>query len=143
MKPTVRHSPASPGHMTREPGHIAFGTKAQTLARLSSRLKKGRILPLVTIEVDEWREDRESVCRRLAEAEWSSGEVIVRSSAIGEDAVESSQAGKFISILGVDGRSSSFADAVDKVIASFGRDGRSVLSGDQVLVQPMLADVVM
>ena len=119
---------------------VEFGTKAQTLLRLSKHLVSARILPTYSFTVGDWKADPSIVCRKLAELDWMSGPIIVRSSAIGEDAQDASQAGRFISILNVVGEEN-FTAAVDEVIASYGRDSRVIGLRDEVLVQPMLARV--
>lgn len=133
---TVKAAPVSRGNSRT----VKFGTKAQTLSRLSGKLDSARILPIHSFEVAAWQKDQGAVCKGFAQLAWASGPVIVRSSAIGEDAEGASQAGRFISILNVAGIDS-FVEAVEAVIRSYGRDGRSLVPGDEVLVQPMLDGV--
>lgn len=119
---------------------MEFGTKAQTLSRLSGELNSARILPIYAFTVAAWQEDPTVICREFAGQVWSGKPVIVRSSAVGEDAQGDSQAGRFISILNVSGPDR-FVDAVKEVVGSYGRDGRSLATDDQILVQPMLDGV--
>jgi len=116
---------------------VCFGTKSETLERLAPRLRHGRVLPQVRFTVAEWRSGPELVLERIAASAWGAGELIVRSSAQGEDGAAGSQAGKYDSIAGVVG-AEAVACAVEQVVASFG-DG--VGPNDQVFVQPMLRDV--
>ena len=111
------------------------GTKAETLARLRPLLRKARILPLAYFTVGEWRADPAAQLDRLL-ALWPDAPLIVRSSALSEDRDGGSLAGRFLSILDVRG-AAGLREAIDRVVASYGEPG----PGDQVLVQPMLADV--
>jgi len=116
---------------------VCFSTKSETLERLAPHLRHGRVLPQVRFTVAQWRDDPALVLNRIAASAWGAGELIVRSSARGEDGAAGSQAGKYDSIAGVVG-AAGLACSVEQVIASFG-DG--VGPADQVFVQPMLRDV--
>jgi glutamine kinase len=116
---------------------FAFGTKAETLARLAGRLRHGVVLPLDWFTVGDWRADEDAVLDRLCAHEWARGALIVRSSSLDEDTATVSNAGHFLSRAHVSGRRE-LRHAVEQVIASY--DGRS--DADQVLVQPELDHVV-
>ncbi len=117
---------------------VRFGTKGETLERLAPLLRGGRVLPQVRFSVAEWRTDHHGVVARIAAAPWGSGELIVRSSAMGEDNISSSQAGLYDSVPGVAG-AAAISHAVEQVIDSF----HEARPDDQVCVQPMLRDVSM
>ena len=86
----------------------------------------------------EWRLHKEKVLQALREAHWLETPLIVRSSAKNEDTQEESMAGKFTSVLNVNGREE-IEVAINRVIASYGD-----FDGDnQVLLQPMLRNVRM
>jgi len=118
---------------------VAFKTKAETLEALAPLLRNGRVLPQVRFSVGDWRSDAAGMLAAVAATPWGSRRVIVRSSALGEDGPGSSQAGKYDSVLGVVG-SAAVAQAIDRVIDSFGEDGSD---DDQIFVQPMLERVAM
>jgi glutamine kinase len=119
---------------------VAFKTKAETLEAVAPWLSKARVLPQVRFSVGEWRSDPGGCLASVKATPWGSGRVIVRSSAQCEDSAGgSSQAGKYDSILGVLG-SAAIAQAVDRVIASFGEHPDA---SDQIFVQPMLDRVAM
>jgi len=115
---------------------VAFGTKAETLDRLAPLLRAARVLPMRYFTVGTWRADAAAVLAGLESETWSSGPLIVRSSARNEDTLKSSEAGRYLSVADVAGREA-LAGAVGRVIASYGEAD----AGDQVLVQPMLVGV--
>ena len=111
-----------------------IATKAETLEWLAPRVTRGTVLPLAHFRVAEWRADRRAVLSSLAALPFAGQPLIVRSSAVGEDAADASQAGRFVSVADVAG-ATDLAQAIERVIDSYG-DGR----GDhRVLVQPMLS----
>ena len=125
-------------------GSTLFLDKAATLAKLEGRLTHGRVLPQATISHERWVADRKRVLRRLMAVPWAqetAGKLpalIVRSSASGEDGVEQSFAGHFLSIQNVAG-TEALATAIDQVFASY---APLPAAGQKVLVQPMLSRVV-
>ena len=118
---------------------VTFETKAQTLEALAPLLRTARILPQVRFSVRDWRSNPTSVLAAISAVPWGSGRVVVRSSARSEDGADSSQAGKFDSVLGVAG-STEIAEAINRVIDSFASEGRG---HDQIFVQSMLEGVTM
>lgn len=114
---------------------IKFGTKAETLLRLSEVIQMGKVLPQVAFPAWEWAEDSEGIIKKVFLQPWSSL-LVVRSSAINEDTQWESQAGKYDSVLNVAGEKE-FRDAVNQVLLSFQDENPE----NQVLVQPMLKDV--
>ena len=122
---------------------IATRTKAETLEALAPLLRNGRVLPQVRFSVRDWRRDPATVLAALASEPWSSGRLIVRSSARDEDGVSgNSQAGKYDSVLGVTG-DAAVTQAIDRVITSFAAVRNKAIDDDQIFVQPMLGHVAM
>jgi phosphohistidine swiveling domain-containing protein len=115
-----------------------LGTKARTLAGLTGRLRSARVLPLLWFSVERWNGDAQGVLKEVLSHDWARRGMIVRSSALAEDGLAQSMAGRFESVLGVRGREA-LSSAIDTVIQSFGSDAKP---GDEVLVQPMLESVV-
>ena len=118
-------------------GVITFKTKAESLEAVAPLLRKGRVLPQVRFSAKDWRSDSARVLTTILAEPWGSSRVIVRSSARGEDSAVSSQAGRYDSVLGVEG-SAAVARAIDQVIHSFGDD---LSDDDQIFVQPLLERV--
>lgn len=112
-----------------------LGTKAETLQLLYQKLKYAEVLPQYTFTVGEWETAPEQIEKKFMSLDWNE-KVIVRSSSLAEDTSSSSQAGKYESIAGVSGVEE-FRKAVETVIGSYDDDSKA----NQVLVQPMLADV--
>ncbi len=113
-----------------------FSTKARTLASLLGILDGAEVLPLVFFTVDEWRVGANALWDKVRKV-LGPGPLIVRSSALNEDSAKGSLAGLFRSIPDVRG-ARAFRHAVEAVVDSY---GASAAGGDEVLVQPMLADV--
>lgn len=115
-----------------------FSTKAETLERLAPLVRSASVLPQERFTIETWQLDEEGVLARISARDWLGRPLIVRSSAIAEDAVGASLAGQFLSVGGVLGRDA-LKVAVSRVIESFGeRDGRN-----QLFVQPMLEEVAL
>ncbi len=112
-------------------GGIRFGTKAETLENLRRSLTFARVKPSETFTHAEWKRDAGGVMARIAQ-KFPEQILFVRSSAVGEDGVESSHAGEFDSVGGVpSGDEKLLCAAVGSVFASYGRDNPS----DQCFVQ--------
>lgn len=114
---------------------LVFSTKAGTLASLQGVLKSARIAPLLSFTVADWQADRQA-CQRDIPERLGAGPWIVRSSCGREDGAAVSNAGAFLSVPNVDAEW--LASAVEQVIAAYGQ----AHSADEVLIQPMLTDVV-
>lgn len=119
-----------------------FSSKADTLAALS-RWPELHIPKVFAFTVARWRADaRAAHAGALAALGACAGGddgarpvVAVRSSCRREDSAEASGAGAFLSLLDVPlDDAAAFADAVERVIASYGE----AAPDDQVLVQPMI-----
>lgn len=112
-----------------------LGTKAETLQKLYQRLISAEVLPQICFTVSEWNARKDEILDRYEKLEWKES-VVVRSSSLMEDTAEQSLAGKFESVLNVNGKEN-FIQATEQVIASYGTAGQQ----DQILVQPMLQNV--
>ena len=122
-------------------GNIAkfnFGTKAETLAALKPVVKKSRVLDLMFFRVEDWEHRRTELLEEISD-KFKNGLIAIRSSAIGEDAELSGTAGAYKSLLHVEPRNrQAVEDAVRAVISAYKGNPQ-----DQILLQPMLADVAM
>lgn len=120
-----------------------FGTKAETLWRLEDVLEQGRILPQVMVNVGEWKRSRDRIVKKVQDTFSENSHLVIRSSGINEDTAWASMAGNFESVLDVPTQSAeSIEEAIDLVVASFLKDGVRQIDANQVLIQPMLDEVV-
>ena len=91
-------------------------TKAQTLSFLSTKLEKSIISKLIFFTVKDWEESRNKIIERI-QAKFPKQDLIIRSSAIGEDGQTESMAGAFESVTDVDsGNSQHLISSIEKVI---------------------------
>ncbi len=114
---------------------LTFSTKAGTLAALQSVLKTARIAPMRIFTVAQWQADC-SVCLSEISDSLGVGPWIVRSSCSQEDGLTHSNAGAFLSIPNV--AVAGLKSAVEQVISAYDE----AQSADEVLIQPMLTQVV-
>lgn len=114
---------------------LAFSSKARTLAALEGRLVSARIAPQVSFTLGHWREQPEPCLAQVVE-QLDSGPWIVRSSCLGEDRLEASRAGTFLSLPRIE--AGTLANAIAQVFASYDDDQ----AAHEVLIQPMLRGVV-
>ena len=115
---------------------FVLGTKAESLSRLRPVLKSAIIEDQICFTVGEWRSSRTNLVEKIHRF---SHEVVVRSSAQGEDSFGQSMAGQFHSELGVKTADAKvLKKSIDAVISSYQTDDEN----NQVLVQPMLNGVI-
>lgn len=114
---------------------LSFSTKARTLKKLQGVLKNARIAPMLIITVESWRNDKVSCLENLS-SNLGPGPWIVRSSCYNEDTVETANAGAFLTLLNVE--HDHLDSSIEQVISSYG----NALDKDEVLIQPMLSNVV-
>ncbi|MDZ4677718.1 MAG: PEP/pyruvate-binding domain-containing protein [Oligoflexia bacterium] len=116
---------------------LILGTKAQTLQRLQPVVRFSKILDQFRFAVSEWKKNPQEVVASVKKT-FNEGLVVVRSSALSEDAWSGSQAGRFKSILNVDiQESSQISDAITEVFNSFPKDDLE----HQIFVQPQVLNV--
>lgn len=114
---------------------LSFSTKGKTLEDLSRALTTAKILPFLRFSVGAFKEDSNSIVRKIIKT-FNSDELIVRSSAKSEDSFAQSRAGYFKSVSNVPCSSASkIKSAIVAVIKSYDDDDKN----NEVLVQPMLS----
>ena len=109
-----------------------LGTKSETLKRLKDILKKGEILDQVKFTVLEWKKDKKSILQKINK-KFKKKTLIVRSSAIDEDGIHLSNAGKYLSVLDVKG-TKKINNSVNKVIKSFQKN----INNNEIFIQEHL-----
>ena len=122
----------------RHPGLIS--TKASTLQALQATLTKSTIESLMIVKVGEVRTNPDAVTTEIAQT-FHGKKIVIRSSSKGEDGFESSNAGHYESILGVNAdNAEEVLNALTEVYQSYGKDGE-VGDEEQILVQSQTFDV--
>ncbi len=115
-----------------------FGTKAETLESLRQQVTTAEILNVYYFTVGSWRAESDKILKQI-NLQFGDGTVAIRSSAVGEDGAHESRAGAYISQLNVSASDFDLMrSTIEQVCSSY--DGNPL---DQVLIQPMLEDVVM
>ena len=114
---------------------LDFRTKAETLRALEGWLTNAEVLPQVCLTAGEARRDPERAAALARSAGMLDTPLIVRSSAKNEDMAECSNAGKFLSIPGVEGEAA-LRRAVAQVAQAMGPE-----PDNQIFIQPCLTRV--
>ncbi|WP_421218461.1 PEP-utilizing enzyme [Aeromonas jandaei] len=115
---------------------LKFGTKAETLATLSGVRLSANIPFSIYFSYGMWIDDRHAIINSVHDN--ISGRLIVRSSCMAEDSHSQSNAGAFLSVANVE--FGFLESAIEQVFTSYGEHPDD---NDQVLVQPMLEQVVL
>ncbi|MBT7296753.1 hypothetical protein HN836_03780 [Candidatus Woesearchaeota archaeon] len=119
--------------------NLKLSSKAKTLEDLKPIVKYSKVLPVFRLFASEYVKEKEFILEEL-KSEFNTN-LIVRSSSLNEDNLQTSNAGGFDSVLNVDINSQkSIEDAIEQVISSY---GNGLNSSDEVFIQPMLESVSM
>ncbi|CAD6513911.1 conserved hypothetical protein [metagenome] len=117
-----------------------FVSKSETLKFLQKKIKKSKIENIFDFTEDEWHKNQKLLLKRISEI--FNTNIIIRSSAIGEDSLESSQAGNFQSILNINPQSqNSVKNAINSVIKSYEK-GNSQNVKNQILIQNQSKNII-
>ncbi len=126
--------------LSQELARVRLGTKAESLQRLRPYLTQSNIPESLCLTFRDWRRSPQKFLSPIAALPRESHCIAVRSSSLREDSPTASQAGAFISRLGILASDSlQVSDAIDEVFDSYGIPGDE----DQVLIQEMLERVSM
>ena len=117
-----------------------FSSKTNTLNFLQKKLKFSLIEPIYDFTISNWIENKSKILKDI-EIKFDKY-VIIRSSAIGEDSPESSQAGSFSSFLNIPANSNKkLESAINSVIQSYSDKG-NIDNQNQILVQKQTEDII-
>lgn len=117
-----------------------FTSKTNTLNFLQKKLKFSLIEPIYDFTISNWIENKTRILKDI-QIKFDKY-VVVRSSAIGEDSPESSQAGTFSSFLNIPVNSPKKLElAINSVIKSYSEKGNTS-NQNQILVQKQTQDVI-
>lgn len=125
------------------PKNNLISTKANTLLALKPLLKKSKVEEIEIITIRDYLNHENQVAEKIKQA-FGGRRIVVRSSSVNEDCYETSNAGHFESILGVDSTSEEeIRNAVWKVISSYGyaEDTLELAGEEQILVQSQTNEV--
>lgn len=119
-----------------------FISKAETLKKMSELLTESSIEQIYEFSQSEWQDNKYKMISNIKN-EFDGKTIIVRSSALGEDCVECSNAGVFKSILNVDSTDKHEVEkAVNEVIKSYKDKGFNNPS-NQILIQAQTMDAIL
>jgi len=115
---------------------LNFCSKAKTIENLNGQIQFSNVLPILVFTINQYKKNKTSVLEEI-QKKFSSDKLIIRSSAINEDTLLTSNAGHFDSILNVNLKNKKeLLDAIDKVVSSI--EGNF---NNEVFVQPMLLNM--
>jgi hypothetical protein len=116
-------------------------TKAETLAYLKGSVSKCVVDDFLWFSVADWQKDSSGILDRIQIYFQPSKQLIIRSSAKGEDKEGGNLAGAMYSEWEIEPTDrKGLTNAVQKVIASFSKNGRILSSHDQIIVQLYVTD---
>ena len=111
-----------------------FTSKADTLKFLQEKTTKSKIEQSFDFTTEEWKKNELNILNKVMKL-FNGQLVVVRSSAVGEDTIEKSEAGNFTSVLNVNSTSKTkLKKSIETVIHSYEKKGRSNID-NQILIQ--------
>ena len=110
-----------------------FTSKSDTLEYLSKNITKSKIEPLISFTINDWKKNKSKILEKSCK-KFKKQKVVVRSSALGEDTIETSNAGVFTSILNVIPSKNTLQKSIEHVIKSYHKKKHFNLN-NQVIVQ--------
>ncbi|QLH05742.1 PEP/pyruvate-binding domain-containing protein [Nitrosopumilus ureiphilus] len=117
-----------------------FTSKANVLFFLKSKIKKSEIEEFYIFTINDWLTSKSKILEDISNL--FKQNIVIRSSAIGEDSIESSEAGKFESFLNINSKSKNEIEkTISKVISSYGEKGNDNKL-NQILVQNQTEDII-
>ena len=118
-----------------------FESKADTLVFLQRKLKKGVIEEIITFTVKKWQIEKKPILQKIID-KFYPNEVIIRSSAIGEDSIESTEAGKYKSIQKIPTKNKKkIENSINEVIKEYENKGNENIE-NKILIQRQTTQVI-
>ena len=115
-------------------------TKSNMLKHLQKNISKSKIEKILDFTILEWKQNSTEILDKISKK--FNSKVIIRSSAIGEDSFETSQAGNYTSILDVNpGSKIKLKQAINLVIKSYIKKN-NINKNNQILVQTQSSDII-
>ena len=128
--------------MKKKSNSINFSskTKAETLELLQKLVKQSKVEKIYIFTIEDWKKSRNIILRNIPQK--FNKKIVVRSSAIGEDSVLSSEAGRYYSVLDVNTSSQNeIINAINTVISSYSKKNNYNIK-NQILIQNQTLNVV-
>lgn len=117
-----------------------FSSKADVLNFLITKIKKSEIEKLFYFTIKEWNSDPDRILQEISTL--FQKKIIIRSSAIGEDSISSSEAGSYESILDISPKNKiSIRKAINTVISSYKRK-KNFLINNKILIQQQSQNII-
>jgi len=117
-----------------------FTSKADTLKFLQEKITKSKIEQSFDFTTEEWQKNELNILNKTMKL-FGGSLVVVRSSAVGEDTVEKSEAGNFTSVLNVSSTSKTkLKKSIETVINSYEKKGKTNRD-NQILIQRQTSNV--
>ena len=118
-----------------------FSSKSSTLKFLYKNLKKSKIEKIYDFSVQDWNQNQKNIIKDI-QKKFSSSEIIIRSSALGEDSIKKSQAGNYDSILNIDtSLTHKIKNGVNCVIKSYIKKGNTN-TNNLILIQTQSKNII-
>ena len=118
-----------------------FTTKSNVLKFLKPKIEFSKIEKIFDFTQNDWKNNQKIILEQILD-NFPNTTIIVRSSAIGEDSEENSNAGSYESILNVDSSSKQeITSAIQKVISSY-QDKNNHNPDNQILVQKQSKNIL-
>ena len=116
-----------------------FNSKSSMLKLLKNQLKKSKIEKIYDFSVNEWNNDPNSILNDISRE--FSGNIIIRSSAKGEDSLEQSQAGNYESILNINPKSKTQVKKSIKFVANSYTKKGNLNNQNLILIQTQTENI--
>ena len=117
-----------------------FTSKTNVLKFLQPKLKKSKIEKIFDFTVIEWKTEKKLILSKIKK-QFKKGKIIIRSSAMGEDSIEKSNAGIYESILNVKvNNEKNIVKAIVSVIKSYNKNG-NYNENNQILIQTQTQNI--
>ena len=126
--------------------HVSYfanhnSTKACVLKFLKDKLEHSKIEKILDFTISEWRKDKSDLIKKI-NRDFHSEKIIIRSSAKGEDSLQSSLAGNYLSVQNIDSdMNNKIEEAIEKVINSYTQKGNNDLE-NQILIQSQTMNII-
>ena len=121
---------------------FVFRGKADTLASLEKSIKHAKILPQINFTLEDWQKSKSSIINNVINKNWES--LVVRSSGVDEDKVNSSNAGMYTSLLNILNNKKDITKAIEDVVSVINIKSKKISRmKNKILIQPFLKNTSM